>query len=123
MVTCEVFVNQILMKIEMKINEISSKVLSKVKSQLPYPPLNLKRKLEDRERRRDLEEIFIMVCMGLSLDSLLHMIGLTTAHGTQHNYMLFLVFKGLKIGQKLQFLYLAYFIGHFICYYSKGFFL
>ena len=30
------------MKIEMEINEISSKVLSKVKSQLPYPPLNLK---------------------------------------------------------------------------------
>ena len=35
------------MKIEMKINEISSKVLSKVKSQLSYPPLNLKRILED----------------------------------------------------------------------------
>ena len=35
------------MKIEMKINEISSKVLSKVKIQLSYPPLNLKRILED----------------------------------------------------------------------------
>ena len=30
------------MKIEMKINEISSKVLSKAKSQLSYPPLNWK---------------------------------------------------------------------------------
>ena len=30
------------MKIEMKINEISSKVLLKAKSQLSYPPLNLK---------------------------------------------------------------------------------
>ena len=30
------------MKTEMKINEISSKVLSKVKSQLSYPPLNWK---------------------------------------------------------------------------------
>ena len=30
------------MKIESKINEISSKVLSKVKSPLSYPPLNLK---------------------------------------------------------------------------------
>ena len=29
-----------------KINEISCKVLSKVKSQLSYPPLNLKRILE-----------------------------------------------------------------------------
>ena len=47
MVTCEVLVNQSLMKIEMKINEISSKVLSKVKSQLSYLPLNLKRILED----------------------------------------------------------------------------
>ena len=35
------------MKIEMKVNEINSKVLSKVKSQLSYPPLNLKRILED----------------------------------------------------------------------------
>ena len=35
------------MKIEMKINEISSKVLSKVKSQLSYPPLNLIKMLED----------------------------------------------------------------------------
>ena len=43
--TC--FVNQSLMKIEMKINEISSKVLSKIKSKLSYPPLNLKRILED----------------------------------------------------------------------------
>ena len=51
------------MKIEMKTNEISSKVLSKVKSQLSYPPLNLKRIL-------DLEETFLMICMGLSLDSL-----------------------------------------------------
>ena len=34
--TC--FVNQSLMKIEMKINEITSKVLLKVKSQLSYPP-------------------------------------------------------------------------------------
>ena len=52
MVTCEVlitacFVNQSLMKIEMKINEISSKVLSKVKSQLSYPPLKVERTLED----------------------------------------------------------------------------
>ena len=53
MVTCEVlnyytcFVNQSLMKIEMKINEISSKVLSKVKSHFSYPPLNLKIMLED----------------------------------------------------------------------------
>ena len=52
MVTCEVlitlvFLNQLLMKIEMKINEISSKVLSKVKSQYSYPPLNLKRMMED----------------------------------------------------------------------------
>ena len=31
------------MKIEMNINEISSKVQSKVKSQLSYPPLNLKK--------------------------------------------------------------------------------
>ena len=31
------------MKIEMKINEISSKVLSKVESQFSYPSLNLKR--------------------------------------------------------------------------------
>ena len=30
------------MKTEMKINEISSKVLSKVKRQLSYPPLNWK---------------------------------------------------------------------------------
>ena len=37
------------MKIEMKINEISSKVISNVKSQLPYPPLNFKRILEDNE--------------------------------------------------------------------------
>ena len=37
------------MKIEMKINEISSKVLSKVESHLSYPPLNLKRILEDNE--------------------------------------------------------------------------
>ena len=37
------------MKIEMKINEISSKVLSNVKSQLSCPPLNLKRILEDIE--------------------------------------------------------------------------
>ena len=51
------------MKTEIKINEISSKVLSKVKSQLSYPPLNLKRILE-------VEETFIMVCMHLSLDSL-----------------------------------------------------
>ena len=41
------FVNQSLMKIEMMINEISSKVLLKVKSQLSYPQLNLKRILED----------------------------------------------------------------------------
>ena len=34
------------MKIEMKKNEISSKVLSKVKSQLSYPPLNLRRILK-----------------------------------------------------------------------------
>ena len=53
MVTCEAqnyyicFVNQSLMKIEMKANEINSKVLSKVNSQLSYPPLNLKRILED----------------------------------------------------------------------------
>ena len=53
------------MKIEMKINEISSKVLSKVKSQLSYPPLDLKRILED-----NLEETFILVCMGLSLHPL-----------------------------------------------------
>ena len=32
---------------EMKINEISSKVLSKFKSQPSYPPLNLKRILEE----------------------------------------------------------------------------
>ena len=51
------------MKIEMKMNEISSKVLSKVKSQLSYPLLNLKRIL-------DLEETFLMICMGLSIDSL-----------------------------------------------------
>ena len=56
------------MKIEMKINEISSMVLSKVNSQLYYPPLNLKRILE--EKISDLEETFIMVCMGLSLDPL-----------------------------------------------------
>ena len=37
------------MKIESKINEISSKVLSKVRSQLSYPPLNLKRIFEDNE--------------------------------------------------------------------------
>ena len=43
------------MKTEMKIIKISSKVLSKVKSQLSYPPLNLKRILEDNN--------FIMVCM------------------------------------------------------------
>ena len=47
-VTCEVhyicFVNQSLMKIESKINEISSKVLSKVRSQLSFPPLNFKKK-------------------------------------------------------------------------------
>ena len=57
MVICEVlitlaiacFVNQLLMKIKMKINEISSKVLSKVKSQLSYLPLSLKRILEDNE--------------------------------------------------------------------------
>ena len=47
----------------MKINEISSKVFSKVKS-----PLNLKRILEDN--LRDLEETFIMVCLGLTPDSL-----------------------------------------------------
>ena len=48
MVTCEVLITLVsLMKIEMMINEISSKVLSKVKSQLSYPPLNLKRILED----------------------------------------------------------------------------
>ena len=41
------FCKPILMKIEMKKNEISSKVISKVKSQLSYPPLNLKRILED----------------------------------------------------------------------------
>ena len=41
------FVNQSLMEIEMKINEKCSKVLSKVKSQLSYPPLNLKRILKD----------------------------------------------------------------------------
>ena len=35
------------MKIEMKINEISSKVILKVKSQLSYPQLNLIRILED----------------------------------------------------------------------------
>ena len=52
----------------MKINEISSKVLSKVESQLSYPPLNLKKNFE--RKLRDLEETFIMVCMGLSLDSL-----------------------------------------------------
>ena len=51
------------MKIERKINEINSKVLSKFKSKLSYPPLNLKRILEDKET-------FMMVCMGLSLDSL-----------------------------------------------------
>ena len=55
------------MKIEMKINEISSKVLSKVKSQLSYPPLNLERILQDN---RDLEETFRVVWMDLSLDSL-----------------------------------------------------
>ena len=37
------------MKIEMKLNEISSKVLSKVKSQLSYPPSNLKRILDDNK--------------------------------------------------------------------------
>ena len=42
------------MKIELKINEISSKVFSKVKSQLSYPPLNLKTIVEDT--LRDLEE-------------------------------------------------------------------
>ena len=58
MVTCEVlivlitlviacFVNQSLIQIKMKISVISSKVLSKVKSQLSYLPLNLKRILED----------------------------------------------------------------------------
>ena len=55
MVTCEVlitlvtacFVNQSLIKIQMKIYKISSKVLSKVKSQLSYLPLNLKRILEE----------------------------------------------------------------------------
>ena len=52
MVTCKVFItlifaNQSLVKIEMKINEISSKVLSKFKSQLSYLPLNMKIKLED----------------------------------------------------------------------------
>ena len=41
------FCKPILMKIEMKINEISSEVLSMVKSQLSYPSLNLKRILED----------------------------------------------------------------------------
>ena len=41
------------MKIEMKINEISSKVLSKVKCQLSYPPLNLKRILEDKRFGRN----------------------------------------------------------------------
>ena len=51
------------MKTEMKINEISSKVLSKVKSQLSYPPLNWK-------IIKRFEETFIMVCMGLSVDSL-----------------------------------------------------
>ena len=35
------------MKIEMMIKEISCKFLSKVESQLSYPPLNLKRILED----------------------------------------------------------------------------
>ena len=35
------------MKIEMKINEIISKVLLKVKNQFFYPPMNLKRILED----------------------------------------------------------------------------
>ena len=60
--------NQSLMKIEIKIIEISSKVLSKGKVHLSYPPLNYKRILEDN--LRDLEESFIMVCMGLSLDSL-----------------------------------------------------
>ena len=34
------------MKIEMKINDICSKVLSMVKSQISYQPLNLKRILE-----------------------------------------------------------------------------
>ena len=38
------------MKIEMKINEISSKVLLKFNGQLSYPSLNLKRILEDIKR-------------------------------------------------------------------------
>ena len=36
----------------MKINEISSKVLSKVKSQLSYPPFNLKGISEDNYKIR-----------------------------------------------------------------------
>ena len=52
------------MKIEMKINDISSKVLSKVTSQLSYPPLNWKRIL------KIIEETFILACMGLCLYSL-----------------------------------------------------
>ena len=61
------FVNLSLMKIEMKINEISSKVLSKVKSTFLSTiefENNIGRLL------REWEETFIMVCMGLVLDSL-----------------------------------------------------
>ena len=45
--TLTYFVNRSLMKIEMKINEMSSKFLLKVKSQLSNLPLNLIRILED----------------------------------------------------------------------------
>ena len=55
------------MKIEMKINEISSKVLSNVKltflSTIEFAK-------EYRKIIKRLKETFIMVCMDLSLDSL-----------------------------------------------------
>ena len=57
------------MKIEMKINEISSKVLSKVKSQLYYRT-NIEFEKNIGRKVRDLEETFMMACIGLSLDSL-----------------------------------------------------
>ena len=52
------------MKIVMKINEISSKVLSKVKSQISHPLLNLKRILEDnKEIWKKLSQLFVWVSL------------------------------------------------------------
>ena len=59
------------MKIEMKTNEISSKVLSKVKSPFSFPPLNMKRILEDNsEIRQKLSKWFVWVSPWIRCNSL-----------------------------------------------------